>query len=340
MPFVKTVRGVYGPTGRSRSIPKTVIAGGDSIQISGGYRIHYYTTTGSSTFNTSSYGQPLTVEYLVVGGGGAGGRYVGGGGGAGGYISGSLTIPASSQTVTVGAGAASAPPATPAAPVGGNSVFASITATRGGPGGIYSQGAGTPGGSGGGAGGFEAGTGPQGTGTPGQGWPGGFSEGPRPLQYTAGAGGGGASFRGQHARWSDWSFTGPGGGLLQSGGPGITSPITGFIYAGGGGGGKYNPYGSGGPLGFQYSTGNGGPGGGGGGAVNVNGTSGIPGTNGGAGFGGPTNSPSGSGGDGGIGNPAAGGAGATNSGGGGGGAGDTGPWSAGGSGVVIVRYLF
>lgn len=341
MPFVKTIRGVYGPTGRTRSIPKTVITGGDSIQVSGGYRIHYYTNTGSSTFNTSTYGVPLTVEYLVVGGGGAGGRYVGGGGGAGGYLSGSLTIPASSHTVTVGTGAAAAAPSPAAAPVGTNSVFSSITATRGGPGGIYSNGAGSPGGSGGGAGGYEAG-GSGGSGTAGQGSDGGSSSGPRGTQITFGAGGGGAGQIGGRARESDL-YPGPGTQVRNFGGSGITSPITGFIYGGGGGGGLYNPYGiNANPYGYpflDYSEMDGGAGGGGGGSINTYITT-MPGYNSGAGYGGSTNSPSSRGQNGTIGDPAAGGAGGTNSGGGGGGAGHNGPWSAGGPGVVIVRYLF
>ena len=123
----------------------------------GGYKVHTYTTVGSSTLEVTTGGD---VEYLVVAGGGAGGVgayyayndiYSGGGGGAGGYRAGTLTIAVGSKTVTVGDGG-------DAWENGDNSVFDSITATGGGLGGAGMQGSssyglGAAGGSGGGGGG-------------------------------------------------------------------------------------------------------------------------------------------------------------------------------------------
>ncbi len=106
MPFVSSVRGSFGPQAKSRrnynSDMLSRISGG-STAIIGGYRIHTF-TPGTSSFNTTSWGTTLAVDYLVVGGGGSAGSRRGGGGGAGGYISGSTTLSAANHTVTVASG--------------------------------------------------------------------------------------------------------------------------------------------------------------------------------------------------------------------------------------------
>ena len=81
------------------------------------YRAHIFTSSG--TFEVSAIGDyPAEVEYLVIGGGGAGGYNAGGGGGAGAFrtnLSGhplaQSAFPVSTSpgeyTVTIGAGGAS-----------------------------------------------------------------------------------------------------------------------------------------------------------------------------------------------------------------------------------------
>ena len=105
---------------------------------------------------------PLTVEYLVVAGGGAGGGTgQAGGGGAGGlrtnYSGTSLALSTggSGYTVTVGSGGVGTGSGTSGS--GGNSVFYNITSAGGGGGGTHNV-AGADGGSGGG-GGTYSGTG-------------------------------------------------------------------------------------------------------------------------------------------------------------------------------------
>jgi len=241
----------------------------------------------------------VSVNYLVVAGGGSGGSRIGAGGGAGGLRStigntgggGSLETPlllevGVNYTVTVGAGG-SAVVSTVGGSVGNkgnsgsNSVFSTVTSTGGGGGGAYyNSGDGSPlnGGSGGG-GEFPSGAG--GTGTANQGYAGG--------NVTSGvnsAGGGGAGALGSNA-------AGSGG----SGGVGVISNIlsstnastesvgqvisTNVYYAGGGGG---SPGGSGANGGGGNATGNDNSngtagttntGGGGGGARNVSDTSNV-----------------------------------------------------------------
>ena len=85
--------------------------GGGSVSVSGGtaipdgsYTIRVFTSPGTLSIS----GGTLDVEYLVVGGGGAGGSGGGpggGGGGAGGMLSGSgYTLPADDHSITVGDG--------------------------------------------------------------------------------------------------------------------------------------------------------------------------------------------------------------------------------------------
>jgi hypothetical protein len=198
-----------------------------------------------------------TVSVLVIAGGGSGGgNSLSGGGGAGGLTTATMTLtPLNNYTVTVGAGASTAPNGT-AGTTGSNSVFNGTTAYGGGGGGVDGGGNGQSGGSGGGAG--RGGTG--GGRVSGQGYVGASSTG-------SGTGGGGGA--GQAG-----IYTGGGG----TGGAGASNSITGsaVTYAGGGGGGGW---------GAVYGYGAGGAGGGGNGGYGA-GTAGTANTGGGGGGGG------------------------------------------------------
>jgi acyl-[acyl carrier protein]--UDP-N-acetylglucosamine O-acyltransferase len=50
-----------------------IATGGDLITTSGSYKIHTFTTVGTSSFVVSSAGISPTVECLLVGGGGGAG---------------------------------------------------------------------------------------------------------------------------------------------------------------------------------------------------------------------------------------------------------------------------
>jgi hypothetical protein len=101
MPFISSVRGNYGPQGRFGRALGLASSTGGTITTAGGYRIHTFLLADTGTnFVSSGSG---TVEYLVIGGGGAGGEY-GGGAGAGGYLTGTLAVSATSYPITVGEG--------------------------------------------------------------------------------------------------------------------------------------------------------------------------------------------------------------------------------------------
>ena len=280
--------------------------GGTITTVCTDYKVH--TFTGPGTFTVCSVGNPAgsdSIDYLVIAGGGAGGRgpngaNMGAGGGAGGYRESSGTVGSFSASplgacvaalpvsvtgypITVGAGGVSPNVIGCRGDTGSNSIFSSITSAGGG-GGAQAPTNATNGGSGGGsAGGIPCG-GTVGVGntppvSPPQGNPGGLGGGSSPA-----GGGGGATAAGGNG-------TGPTGG---PGGAGATSSINGTPTGrGGGGGGNGTP-----------TCGTAGPGGGGG--------SGSPG-----GSNGTVNT-------------------------GGGGAGTHNPYVAGngGSGVVIIRYKF
>ena len=246
------------------------------------------------TVNNSGY----TINYLAVGGGGAGGSAYpgatnGAGGGAGGFLTGQITVPSpttvTAYTITVGAGgmAQNLGPVTGYIGYGLPGGYSNISAPTittiaalgggGGGGGNYSPlntaFSGQSGASGGGGG--AQGTGPTelagqaglATGSPGlniagtQGFPGGFGVG---APGYAGGGGGGAGGAGRSAYQPD--------ATSGVGGVGLASSITGTLtyYAGGG-------------TSINVS---GGLGGGGAGATGVSaGTPGTPGTGGGGGGG-------------------------------------------------------
>lgn len=273
--------------------------GGDTVTTDGNYWYHTFTTTGSFSLTTQ---KPLTVDYLVVAGGGAGGAgqsgsfEIGGGGGAGGYrtsIGGSsFSLTGTSYTVIVGAGGTGS--SNSQGTGGSDSTFATITSTGGG------RGAGATqtllnGGSGGGAPSWSNYASP-GTGTVGQGNNGGNGGYNGSIGQLGGGGGGGAGAVGGNAT--------NGNGTGGAGGVGVANSISGTstYYAGGGGG-----------CGSTYYSNPGGSGGNGGGGNGASPTSGA-------------SSPS-----------PTGGSGAANTGGGGGGAIGN-PGGNGGSGVVIVRY--
>lgn len=189
------------------------------------YRVHSFTSTGTSTFTVNAIGDDATVEYLIVAGGGGGGNgWVstsnqgrnGGCGGAGGLLAGTKGVNTGTYSIFVGAGGA---PDTS----GQNSVALSLTAVGGGKGGpADTQTAGSNGGSGGGGPGYRSGYFFEetwhggGSGTAGQG-----NDGADGQEFLGGGGGGAG---------------GPGQGNAV-GGAGITSSITGTptVYAQGGG---------------------------------------------------------------------------------------------------------
>jgi len=246
------------------------------------YRVHSFTSAGTSSFQVLRGG---SVEYVVIAGGGGGGSGVySGGGGAGGYrssvnagLSGggtsaesAPTLTIQSYTVTVGAGGAggttnSTDTGYNRGSQGNNSSIVgtdiSIISTGGGGGGAYGNAAnaqnnGGNGGCGGAGAGHDSVVRAGGLGTSNQGLNGGNGQAGSPYR---GGGGGGA---GQ---------VGATGNTSGNGGNGIASSITGvstFRSGGGGAGQNGSAVGSGGSggggNGQQAGTANTGGGGGGG----------------------------------------------------------------------------
>jgi hypothetical protein len=272
---VQSIYNQQGVPGRGVLVPQYIksATGGDTVQDIGGYRIHTFTTVGTSTFTPASAGN---VEVLVVGGGGSGGMRHAGGGGAGGLIYNASFPVSGTVTVTVGDGGASVPTGGAAGPgfSGANSVFGSLTAIGGGYG---NQGNGGSGGSGGGV--FSTNT--VGAGTAGQGNNGAFgSTGPFSTENTyAGGGGGGAGAVGTAAT-SVAPVQGGAGGIGRQ----ISISGTPVYYAGGGGGGTTTAVGGG-----AGGAGGLGGGGAGGGSNSIVGIAGTNGTGGGGGCGGFSN---------------------------------------------------
>jgi hypothetical protein len=273
---VQSIYRAQGMPGRGVLVPQYIksATGGDTVQDIGGYRIHTFTTVGTSTFTPASAGN---VEVLVVGGGGSGGMRHAGGGGAGGLIYNASFPVSGAVSVTVGDGGAGLPQGTNASVPGNsgaNSVFGSLTAIGGGYG---NQGNGGSGGSGGGV--FSTNT--VGAGTAGQGNNGAFgSTGPFSTENTyAGGGGGGAGAVGTAAT-SVAPVQGGAGGIGRQ----ISISGTPVYYAGGGGGGTTTAVGGG-----AGGAGGLGGGGAGGGSNSIVGIAGTNGTGGGGGCGGFSN---------------------------------------------------
>ena len=280
-----------------------ITSGGTKISEPDGYTYHYFTTAGPNPFNVS--GNPTTVDYIIIGSGGAGcgqpggNNYGGGGGGAGGVRTGSITASVQNYTFNV-AGITTALSTSYLGVMGSPSSSFGVEAQGGGSGGGYTQPLPeTSGGSGGGAPHYApstVGLGNRvvGTATPApaqgnNGGPGGGS--------ASGGGGGGGGVGG-----ASGSSTGGNGGIGVAfptwtippsyGTPGPNPTLR--YFAGGGGGGG------------DSAGGSGGYGGGGAGAASANGTAGT-----------------------------------LNTGGGGGSCGGNGDLNggSGGSGIIIVRYL-
>ena len=194
----------------------------------------------------SAYIPPVTVDYLVIAGGGAGGCYSDGtenlslgGGGAGGYRTSYSTtggggaaesqlslIKGESYTVTIGAGGSLASGQEPGNP-GNNSVFSTITSTGGGGGAPHNYvDSLSNGGSSGGAG--HASSPGTRTASPVQGYNGGTGfNGTNPNRHSGG--GGGAGGAGGNAS----------SGVSGAAGAGLSSDITGSSVTRGTGGAGY-----------------------------------------------------------------------------------------------------
>ena len=225
------------------------VSGYNSVEATGGtttdvvdsgvkYRVHTFSTVGTSNFVVTNGGE---VEYLIVaGGGGGGGRYHSGGGGGGGVLQHKgFSVTPQTYSIVVGDGGAAGlalPTISQPGTNGGNSSAFGQTALGGGGGGSNGGSGvevGKSGGSGGGAGGNSAdGTYSGGNGTSGQGFRGGNGCGVTSgSNERVGGGGGGAGSHGFDAtRGTEY---GPG-----HGGDGVPSSISGTLeYYGGGGGG-------------------------------------------------------------------------------------------------------
>jgi len=205
-----------------------IAATGGTVTTANGYRIHTFTSVGSTNFIVTNGG---TAQVLVAGGGGGGGgNYTGGGGGAGGAVFNSaFSITAGTYSVTVGAlgaGWAGYSVASGTGSKGGDSTFSNITGYGGGGGGDptnASYNSYMDGGCGGGAGGPNAST-----------YVGVGSQGGNGGAGTGGTGcGGGGGMGGVGVACVS--------GQSGAGGPGATYTIGGqsYLICGGGGGGGY-----------------------------------------------------------------------------------------------------
>lgn len=226
----------FRPISASGGIETTITVNGRQ------FRVHSFTTVGTSSFVVSNAGTERQIEYLVVGGGGGGSRAefsIGGGGGAGGMVEGTAQIVATTYVVEVGAGGVSQSNGTRSRIVG-------IAQGDRGVRGRRTPGLDGPSGAGGGST-IASGGMPGGSGTPPQGNDGGdgFFDN---HTLRGGGGGGGAGAAGANGTIS-------GGG---NGGAGRASSIrTGqpVFYAGGGGGGARGASGGNGGVGGGASSG-------------------------------------------------------------------------------------
>jgi len=279
--------GLYGGGAGAKSFntgsPTYGVGGGGAVRILYGLGQTYPITSG-----------PITLEWLVIAGGGGGGGYGGfgngGGGGAGGVLTGSFSMSTGALfTIIVGAGGGGG-----AGQVSGSTgfdsnvssgSFSTLTAKGGGYGGREAPGG--NGGSGGGGGASGGGLATQSSFVP-AGFTGyGNNGGGNINQFGGftGGGGGGAAGVGQNGDGETKGGNGGAATSLFSTWASATSTGVGGQYAGGGGGGRDNEPPSGPGLGGGGgATGGGGPdatantGSGGGGANNVrgyNGGSGI-----------------------------------------------------------------
>lgn len=235
-------------------------SGGDSVWVADGYEYRQFDGTGSLVVTS-----PVTVEYMIVGGGGATGyiRALGGGGG-GGVSTGSTALGPGTYPVVVGAGGSQSATAGVKGTDGSSTTFLGITSYGGGAGGVTGSdvvtgSSGNNGASGGGgAPGYVAGsTAAGGTGIPGQGYAGGTGAVYDPWPESYGGGGGGAAGVGEDTTPNVLGYDAAGGlGVAWNG---LNAPNgRGFGQGGGGGnsrtgsgpgGGNYPHTGAGGkPL--------------------------------------------------------------------------------------------
>jgi len=232
-----------------------IVATGGTITFSGNFKIHTFTTVGTTNFSVSAVNDGVSVQVLVVGGGGGGAVNCAGGGGAGGAIFvTSQTVKTGSYSIVVGAGGSGginlgAPLYGARGSNGGNSTCLGLTGIGGGGGGYSPQSGqdvknGLAGGCGGGGAASAAGGSPLQSG--------GFAGGNAAFGDVGGGGGGGMGSVGSNGS----------GNIAGSGGNGATYTIGGTAYtlAGGGGGGSAG----------GSSTSSGGSGGGGAGAQVTN----------------------------------------------------------------------
>jgi hypothetical protein len=270
----------YPITAAATFAPANASGGSTSTLTSEGvtYRVHQFTTVGTTNFVVSSVGSWNEFDYLIVaGGGGGGGGWAGGGGGGGGVLAGRFTASATTYPVVVGGGGDFGTwNSGRIAQNGGNSSVFGLTALGGGRGGGHAPDyAANVGGSGGGNAPYS---GAPAAGTPGQGFAGGAGEG---SGGPMGGGGGGAGEAGLNAsvpqaprggRGGDGyatnirtgagtiEFFGGGGG---GGGHGPASPPAQGGYGGRGGGARGANYGTENPPAATPNTGGGGGGAGG-----------------------------------------------------------------------------
>ena len=281
---------------------------GVTVTVSGNYCVVSFTSTAAATTWTVPSGV-TSIEYLVVAGGGQGGTDRGGGGGGGRVITGTISSPAGSYVMKVGAGGNTA--------TGGWGTYVtadgdSSTVTSGGSQIIYAPGGGAGGSNGcavtvaraggsGGGGGMACNSGRAGgsviagtfpAGGTGYGYSGGSSlSSSDSYRATAGGGGaGGAGGAGACIPTATCPAGATGGSSKPNGGAGIANSITGTsTYYGAGGGGSVAVH-SGECSGGYYSAGPGvggsSIGGNGGSCTNMNGGVGTINTGSGGGGGG------------------------------------------------------
>lgn len=293
--------GIITRRGGGGGIPDIIYASGGNItDVTVGstiYRVHSFTTVGSSNFSVAYAPEGATVEYLIIAGGGGG---VGsasccigaGGGGAGGYrcsvlneksganstAESPVAITAQTYPIVVGAGGTGANN-------GQNSSAFGIVSIGGGHGQAWA-GSSLPVGSGGSGGGSHssgAGTFAAGAGTTNQGLSGGFVSGGDSGRGGGGGGAGSAGIAGSNTGGQG------GGGITSSitgspvtraggGGGSVRSNLVGGLGAAGGiggGGNGYNANQTGGTNGAANTGGGGGGGVGGAAATHTSGGSGI-----------------------------------------------------------------
>jgi hypothetical protein len=116
-------------------IATSATGGTTSTQVIGDttYRVHAFTSTGTSTFTVSTAGNLGPAEVLIVAGGGSGGVDAGGGGGGGGVIQASVNLSTTSYSIVVGTGGAARPGTSDDGPGNGgaNSTAFGLTALGG-----------------------------------------------------------------------------------------------------------------------------------------------------------------------------------------------------------------